>query len=345
MRISERSERYQHLEELGATLFGTQDAVTTLSGATALLTLACCLGRPGTRALLPGWMCSSVFHALLLAGLHPVPVDIDQQFTMSFSSAQERCTGATSLLLYAPFGGHAPDVAAWVAWARQRNIAVIADLVHSPDPALWRSVAGEIPALITSFRPGKPLGAAGGGLIAGSQAVVETARTFLNAGRDRSGLKVSLGLELPLPGPAVDAALHQLERQPALMADWRRLTGRILRSEQASCLPGWVDSPYALAKIPLRQSEGRRLNPDRTYTCAGWREALLARFGVNEHVALATLDELHHAVTIRRVDPREEENENDAAQRTRGTGSAGPAGAQRPLGDRHTARTGRDRCE
>lgn len=324
---------HKQLETLGATLFGTQDAVTTLSGTTAVLTLACCLGRPGTKALVPGWICSGVFHALLLAGLRPVPIDIDPRFALSLSSAQARYTRDTSLLIYAPFGGYAPAFATWLTWARQRDLSVIADLVQSPDPALWRGIAAQAPAVVTSFRPGKPLGAAGGGFIAGSQPVVEAARTFLNAGRDpSSGLKVALGIELPLPESAAEAALHRLARQPGLVADWRRLSGQVLRSAQTCCLPGWDGYPYGLARIPLRQSTGQRLNPDRTYRCAGWRRALFERCGISDNSELPTLDELYDHVTISSVNPLGEEEEPDAVPRARRIGSAGPPGARRPLG-------------
>jgi hypothetical protein len=256
-------------------------------------------------------MCSGVFHALLLAGLRPLPVDIDARFALSLSSAQERYTSETSLLIYAPFGGYAPDVATWIAWARQRDLIVIADLVQSPDPALWRALAADVPALLTSFRPGKPLGAGGGGLIAGRQAVVEAARTFLNGGLDRLGRKVSPGIELPLAEETAKAALRRLAQQPALIADWRRLSGQILRTSQATCLPGWAESPYGLSKIPLRQCAGARLNPDMTYRCAGWRQALFARYGVIDETVLATLDEVYNRVTIRRVDPYREGPENN----------------------------------
>jgi len=303
MSISGQSDAHIHLETLGATLFGTEGALATPSGATALLAVASCLGRPGTRALLPGWMCSGVFYALLLAGLRPVPVDIDRRFALSLPSAEARYTSDTSLLIYAPFGGYAPDVATWMAWAKQRNLLVIADLVQSPDPALWCTLATEVPALLTSFRPGKPLGAGGGGLIAGRQTVVEAARTFLNGGFDHSGRKVSPGIELPLAEEAGEAACRRLEEQPALIADWRRLSRRILHTSQATCLPGWIESPYALSKIPLRQHTGARLNPDMTYRCLGLRQSMIARYGVVDETVLPTLDELYNTVTIRRVDP------------------------------------------
>jgi dTDP-4-amino-4,6-dideoxygalactose transaminase len=167
----------------------------------------------------PGWICSGVFHALLLAGLRPVPVDIDASFALSQASAEAAYTSDTSLLVSAPFGGYAPDVAAWLAWAAHRDLPVIADLVQAPDPAVWSSIAAHVPAALTSFRPGKPLGAAGGGLIAGSQQVVEAARTFLNAGCDSGGLKVALGIELPLTAEAAAPAL---------------------RSVVDTCLPGWA---------------------------------------------------------------------------------------------------------
>jgi dTDP-4-amino-4,6-dideoxygalactose transaminase len=315
MKITVHSTVHTQLELLGAALFGTADAVTTLSGTTAMLTLACCLGRPGTRALVPGWICSGVFHALLLAGLRPVPVDIDASFALSRASAEAGYTSDTSLLIYAPFGGYAPDVAAWLAWAARRDLPVIADLVQAPDPAVWRSVTAHVPAAITSFRPGKPLGAAGGGLIAGSQQVVEAARTFLNAGRDACGLKVALGIELPLTAEAAASALHRLGRLPGQLAAWRSLTGQALRAAAATCLPGWAGYPYGLSRIPLRQGPGQRLNPDRSYRGAGWRRALSERFGVNEQAALPTLDELYDQVMIRSIHPAGEERENDARLR------------------------------
>ncbi len=293
----------RELETLSARLFDTEDAVAMLSGTAAMLVLACCLGRPGTRALLPGWICSSVYHVLILAGMQPVPLDIETDFTISLHHADHVYTSDTSLFIYAPFGGHASDFDACVTWAAERHLALIADLVPSPDPDLWRRVSAQVPAVLTSFRPGKPLGAAGGGIIAGRAPVVEAGRTFLNSGRDHAGQKVSLGMELPLSADAADMAKNQLALQPQRIVDWRDLTRQKLHEEEARCLPGWSESPYGLSKIPRLQGSGRRLNSNATYRSSGWRQAASARFGTLDEEPLRTLEVLYDRIVVTSINP------------------------------------------
>jgi dTDP-4-amino-4,6-dideoxygalactose transaminase len=295
------NDEHHLLETLGTSLFHTEDAVATVSAAAGLLALACHLGRPGTLALVPGWICSEVFHVLILAGLRPSPVDVEKDFTMSLQAAERisaKVGAEISLVVYAPFGGHAPDFEDWLKWAQQRQVTLIADLVQSPDLEVWQKIAPRVTAAITSFRSGKPLGASGGGLIAGRQMVIEAARTFFNAGRDRRGRKVSLGVNLSLAAEAAEAARRRLARQVQLCTEWRALTRKKLLAAEAWCLPGWTQSSHALSKIPCLQGPGRPLNPDATYRSSVWRQAVRERFGAVADEPLPNLEALYEKIRV-----------------------------------------------
>ncbi|HET8681159.1 MAG TPA: DegT/DnrJ/EryC1/StrS family aminotransferase [Micromonosporaceae bacterium] len=281
------------LEADAAEAFGTESAVSTVSGSAAVMAAASCLATPGQAALLPGWVCSGVVYALIHAGLRPVPVDVGPDLSASVTHARTLLTRYdVGLAVYAPYGGSPRDLPAWAEWAHRNGVPLLVDLAQAPDPAVWRVASRAGAVAVTSFRGGKPLGADGGGVAAGSPELLGRIRLFLAGGRDGAGRKVALGLELPLHPAAADAARAVLAAHPAAVPAWRESTRQALEQLRDVLLPGWGDAlpgwgglQPAVSRVPCLGGPGTPLHPDRTYQLPAVREAVAARLGAGAAAA------------------------------------------------------------
>lgn len=293
------------LEGQVAEVFDTERAAVTVSGSAALLAAACCLARPGTAALVPGWICSGVVYALIHAGLRPLLLDVDDTFAMALDHADAAASQhEVGLVVFALFGGLPHGLDAWSAWARRHGVPFVADVAQSPDPSVWRAAARAGTAVITSFRPGKPLGAEGGGAVAGDATLIRDIQRYLGGGRDEEGRKVAFGLELALhPAPRA-AASRVLAAHEGRVEAWRDLSRSVLAAASA-LLPGWRDCAVALSRVPRTDGIGRALHPDATFRIPTRYAVVEARLGPGAEPARPRLEDLYNRLTVTRVEPEE----------------------------------------
>lgn len=290
------------LEVLVAEALGCEEATAAVSGCAAMLAVTSCATRAGRAVLLPGWICSGVVHAVLLAGMRPVLVDVDDAFLMSTTHA-DRVAASTEvgMVLYAPYGGFAPDLARWRHWADLHDVPLVVDLAQVPDPEIWHQATAQATALVSSFRPGKPLGAAGGGIVAGGAEIVEECRRFLNGGKDDLGRKVAIGMDLRLAAPAARSAMSAVTAQGSRVPAWRHATRLALSG--AAVFPGWQNADVALSRIPRVDGAGRRLHPDAMFGDRAWRAAVTDRLGAWSGPPLRNLEALYERVTVTKIHP------------------------------------------
>lgn len=294
------------LERLGATAFGMGAAVSTVSGSAAVLAAASCLAVPGQTAIVPGWICSGVIYALIHAGLRPVMIDVGPDFDAAVDHAAAVArTHNIGMAIYAPYGGNPVGLGEWCGWARHMEIPLLIDLAQAPDPQVWQLAAGTGAAIITSFRAGKPLGAEGGGLIAGPHELIEKVRLFLAGGRDSAGRKIALGFELPMHPDAARFAYAALAAHPAGVPAWRDNARSALHELRHELLPGWDRiAGIALSRIPCLGGQGTPLHPDATYRTAAIREAVQHRLGQPDQPELPRLAALYDRIRVVKVTPR-----------------------------------------
>ncbi len=290
------------VEEDLAMAFGAEDAVTTVSGSAAILGAVGELTEPGQEVLVPGWVSATVVNAIVVAHRIPVLLDVTPGFTTSLAHAGEVVSERTGLVCYIPYGGHAPDFDEWAAWAERRRIPLLLDLVACADVRVWRQ-ASRAAAAVTSFGPTKLLGPGGGGALLGPSRLVAGVRRFLCGGRDASGRKSGIGLDLRLGAAEAGWAQERLAAVLAGQDELRASTAVTLASIPPDRgLPGWDREPYALTKVLSLAAHGQDLNPDATYRSAGWRLEL-ARRGLTDGSPprLPALDLLYDRVRSHRI--------------------------------------------
>ena len=292
------------LERDLASAFGVAAAVTTISGSSALLAAVDTLTEPGQEVLVPGWICDTVVNAVVVAHRVPVLLDVSTEFTASTAFADEVLSDATALVCYAPFGGHALDLDAWLQWSKAHGIPMLLDLVSCADVRVW-AAASRCAAAITSFGQTKLLGPGGGGALLGDAATVARARRFLRGGRSPTGKKDGVGLELELGESAARSARIQLRRVISSQDDLRAASVRVVAMLASQPLEGWTTAPFALTKVLSFSQDGERLNPDATFRSTGWQTELARRGLTPSHPSppLATLDHLYDKVRFQRVRP------------------------------------------
>ncbi len=264
-----------------ASAFGVAAAVTTISGSSALLAALDALTEPGQEVLIPGWICDTVVNAVVVAHRVPVLLDVSTKFTASTAFADEVLSDETALVCYAPFGGHALDLDAWLQWSYAHRVPMLLDLVSCADVRIW-AAAPRCAAAITSFGQTKLLGPGGGGALLGHAPTVARARRFLRGGRSPTGRKDGIGLELELGDSAARSARIQLCRVISSQDYLRAASVSVVAALASQPLEGWTTAPFALTKVLSLSREGQPLNPDATYRSTGWRTEL-ARRGSPRH--------------------------------------------------------------
>lgn len=208
-------------------LGGGEDTVATANNATVALMAALIAldAPPGAPVAVPSWTFCASAHAVLLAGLTPYPVDVDER-TWALTPdalreviARDRIAFAAAMPV-APFG--APlDQGEWLRFRDETGVPVVVDAAAAFDT--WR--AGEIPAVV-SLHATKSLGAGEGGLIVCSDPeVLARARRVLNFGFGDSNVAECRATNGKMTEYVAAVALAALDRWAESRADWQRAAG------------------------------------------------------------------------------------------------------------------------
>jgi dTDP-4-amino-4,6-dideoxygalactose transaminase len=125
---------------------------------------------PASEVIIPSYACWGLGIPVVVAGHKPVLADVDEQLNLSLEGAQAVDAAGVRAVLLAHLGGAwARDTEAIVAWANQRELAVIEDvaqassLLRGPDDQI-AGTRGDVSVFSTG--PGKLIAAPGGGWLA-----------------------------------------------------------------------------------------------------------------------------------------------------------------------------------
>lgn len=138
----------------------------------------------------PNTFCASI-NVIEHVGARPVLVDIEAD-TMNIDPARiaAAITPKTKALLPVHYGGHPADMAPIMELARAHNLYVIEDAAHSLPAAYRGQTIGTIGDLTAfSFYATKNLTTAEGGMLTGSEELIDRARVFSLHGMDRNAWK------------------------------------------------------------------------------------------------------------------------------------------------------------
>jgi len=245
-----RSQRFvggepvSRFEEAFASYLGVAEAVGVANGTDALaLAIRALRIEPGAEILVPANTFTGTAEAVIAAGAVPRFVDVDgQSGLIDLHSCSERVGGLTRAVIPVHLYGRMVDMAAVMAFAHQRGLAVIEDAAQAHGAERGGLPAGTIGDVgCFSFYPSKNLGAFGdaGAVVTNDPAVAQRVRQIRdhgNRGRHRHEL-IGVNSRLDSIQAAVLAVkLPHLERWneqrrraaawyrealPAELLDWR----------------------------------------------------------------------------------------------------------------------------
>ncbi len=250
-----------------AAYIGTEHAVLTASGTAALaLTLRALDPPAGGEVLVPSLTAFPTVEAILLAGLRPVFVDVDETCTMDPADAARRRTARTVGIVPVHLYGHPADLALLADLAARQGLWLVEDACQAHG-ALYRGVrvGGLGRAGCFSFYPSKNLTVLGdGGIVTTNDAAVAArVRRLRDHGRESKDVHAEVGDNLRFN--EVQAAIGRvlLKRLDAMNARRRALASRYT-SRLAGLpvvLPGeadWAEAVYHLYVIRSARRDALR---------------------------------------------------------------------------------------
>ena len=142
--VSSAGKYIQEFEQAFAHFLGVKHAITTTSGTSALhLALAALRIGPGDEVIVPDFTMIASAFAVLYTGAKPVFVDCDPEiFTLDASKLASVMTQRTKAIMPVHIYGHPVDMDPILAFARERNIAVVEDAAEAHGAAYKGRLCG-----------------------------------------------------------------------------------------------------------------------------------------------------------------------------------------------------------
>ncbi len=210
--------RTARFEQAWADATGSQHALATTSGTTALFTALNALRvGPGDEVIVPPYTFAATVNAVFLQYALPIFVDTDPEtFQIDATKVEAAITGRTACVMPVHIGGGPADLDTILEVTKRHKVPVIED-ASQPHLAAWRGRAvgthGDLGCF--SFQASKNLNCGeGGAVLTQSEELLEACRSFHNNGRGAGGF-VRNGCNLRLTEFQAAVLLRQLTRLDA----------------------------------------------------------------------------------------------------------------------------------
>ncbi len=242
--------KVKRLEADFAEFIGVPAALAVSSATDAMQVALAALGiGPGDEVITTTMTFCSTVHVIEHLGAKPVLVDVDPDtLTMDPARVAEAITPNTRALLPVHLYGHPCEMDALFALAQQHNLAIVEDAAHAlPTRYKGRLIGAAFdspfairhsPLTCFSFYATKNLTTAEGGMVTGSQELIDQARIWSLHGMSRDAWKRysaagSWYYEVILPGfkcnmtdIQASLGLHQLHKLPQFQERRREIVQR-----------------------------------------------------------------------------------------------------------------------
>ncbi|MGC9308483.1 MAG: DegT/DnrJ/EryC1/StrS family aminotransferase [Thermoplasmatota archaeon] len=213
----------KEFERAFADYVGTQHAVATTSGTTALHTGLLSLGvGSGDEIIVPSFSFIATANAVLFCGARPVFCDVDPDtFTIYISKIEDLITDKTKAIMPVHLYGQPADMKPLMEIAEKHELHVIGDACQAHGASYHGRMVGSFGDLeCFSFYPTKNMTTGEGGMITtDSEAIAKLAYSLRNHGRTTTGggyAHDKVGYNYRMTDIAAAIGLHQLERLPGL---------------------------------------------------------------------------------------------------------------------------------
>jgi perosamine synthetase len=187
----------KEFEEKFASWCGTEFAIATSNGTTALHTSLACSGiSPGDEVIVPSFSFIASATSISMCGARPVFADVDEDtFTISIDEIQNKISNKTKAIIGVHLYGQPCESDAIMDICEDKNLLFIEDAAQSHGALFKGRKTGSLGnAGCFSFYPTKNMTTGEGGMITTDDADLEKkARAFINHGQEQKYLHTSLG--------------------------------------------------------------------------------------------------------------------------------------------------------
>jgi dTDP-4-amino-4,6-dideoxygalactose transaminase len=239
------------LERRFASYFGKESAVAVVNGTAAIRLALLAVGvRPGDRVLVSAYSFIACAMTILSVGAVPLPMDMSRFLDLDISSAAGSLASVKAVLAV-HVQGHAVPVAAIRTLCDEFGVPLIEDVCQAVGASSGDGRAGELADVaVTSFQQSKQISTGEGGLLAGSNAIVERAYRLADLGAVRRGSRPDwdadeavIGENLRLTELQAALALDQLSVLEETLARQRSVRRRLWNAFGAKVRPIHSQSP------------------------------------------------------------------------------------------------------
>jgi len=238
-----RGDSIEEFEKNFAALMGGGEAVSVVTGTSAIEVAIRALGLAGEEVVTGAMSCQATANALLAAGCSIRFADHDPAtWQVSVKKVAQAITTRTRAMVIAHLYGNAADVSALAELVRKRSIYLIEDCSQSLGAAIQGKLVGTFGAASTfSFYGNKLITTGEGGMLwTRDKKSAAQARLLRSHGQDRPFHHVLFGLNWKMPNLLAALGVEQLKRVPRLLAARRKrmqLLRRLLGSDPDILLP------------------------------------------------------------------------------------------------------------
>jgi len=226
--------------------------VATSSGTTALHLALAALGiGPGDEVLASTFTNMATFFAVVYAGAHPVPIDIESDtWNLDPRQIESKITSRTRALLVVHIYGHPVDMDPVLEVARRHNLAVIEDAAEAHGALYKGRKAGSLGDIACfSFYANKILTTGEGGMVTTSRDDLAARARLLRGlayGTQQRFMHRDVGFNYRLTNLQAALGCAQLQKIDSVIAAKRRVA--CLYDQGLESTPGLqrpVEKPYA----------------------------------------------------------------------------------------------------
>ena len=249
-----RGDSIAEFERDFATLMGGGEAISVITGTSAIEVAIRALGLAGQEVVTGAMSCLATANALLSAGCKIRFADHDRDnWQVSLDSVERAITPGTRALVIAHLYGNTTDVPALADLARRHSIHLIEDCSQCLGARWNGQIVGTFGAASTfSFYGNKLITTGEGGMLwTRDKTAAEQARMIRSYGQDKPFHHVVFGLNWKMPNLLAAFGVEQLKRVPKLLAARRKrmqLLRRLLGNHPEILLP---DLPAQLEPSPF----------------------------------------------------------------------------------------------
>jgi len=238
-----RGDSIEEFERNFAALMGGGEAVSVVTGTSAIEVAVRALGLSGEEVVTGAMSCQATANALLAARCSIRFVDHDPAtWQVSVEKAAQGITPKTRALVIAHLYGNAAEVSELAELTRKRSIYLIEDCSQSLGASSRGKLIGTFGTASTfSFYGNKLITTGEGGMLwTRDKKTAAQARLLRSFGQDRPFHHVLFGLNWKMPNLLAALGVEQLKRVPRLLAARRKrmqLLRRLLGSDPDILLP------------------------------------------------------------------------------------------------------------